>query len=712
MRRQLFVNGALLALALGTLGVVWATREEQTTTELQSRKDKLLPSFRKDAVSRLVLSQAGRELQLETTAPGEFRIVKPWPERADIATVNQLLGALDLASVLRTAEGVSAEQAGLGAAALHIRVEMGATMQTLVLGGAAPSPTGARYAELQADGGQKRFVVSQGVAEELSLPFDKFREPRLLEYGRSELGKLELVQTGGTLLLSRAEHGAFFVQLGAARELASSDVVERLLTALSRLSTEHFIEAAQAKQALTNPALRVTLTLTDQSLPPIVLTFGTCPGTPAEALVLKEQAGRPARAGCVPEEISNALRATTNEARLEGVFAARADEIEELLITRGSQKLDLARRDKGFVLRAPSRAEVPLDAGNARISAILSARGERPASASLVELGLEPAAGALSIQVTGADVATHRSEQLLVGAARRDGSVCVRRLADAVVLCFAADTARAFEPDATLLKGLTPFSFAPSALASFSIETPNLHQSVRRSEDGGYSLEEPKGFKHDGSLVADAVQTLGTLQALRWVTPADDASLGLKPPRVHVSIALAAGKGEYWLDIGAATTGGFFARASTDPGVFVLPRSVVETLAQPLIERSLVAVPEVELARIQLESAGRSLTATRTGDRWQGSLNGETVEAILALKAERTVHVGAARPLEGFAKPSAVVRFGTKNGQQYRLAVGANDTLDDSPIAYARLDGVDATFALSGRTAAVLRDATDTNPRE
>ena len=106
MRQQLLVNGALLALALGTLVVVWATREAPTTSELASRKDKLLPSFRKDAVSRLVLSHDGRELVLEATTPGEFRIVAPWPERADVATVNQLLGAIDLASALRPAPGV------------------------------------------------------------------------------------------------------------------------------------------------------------------------------------------------------------------------------------------------------------------------------------------------------------------------------------------------------------------------------------------------------------------------------------------------------------------------------------------------------------------------------------------------------------------------------------------------------------------------------
>jgi len=714
MRGQLYVNGALLALALGTLGVVWVTRETATTAELESRKNKLLPSFRKDAVTRLVLSQDGKELELDADQGGEFRIVKPWPERADIATVNQLLGSLDLASALRPADGLSAEQAGLTGHALGILVEMGGKSQRLTLGGPAPAPAGARYAEVTRDGATRRYVVSQGVSSELSIAFDKFREPRLLDHGRSELARLELTRGGQQLTLTQAEHGAFFVELAAGRELASREVTERVFNALARLSTEHFVEAGVARQALGDAALRVTLTLTDKSVAPIRLAFGACPGSPDEALVLKEQAGKAERAGCIPSELERALQVTAEDARLPGPFAARQDEVEELRITRGNEKLELARKDKAFVLRAPKSSEVPLDAGNARISALVEAKGERPSTTELAQLGLAPAAGELSIQIAGADEASHRTETALVGKPRPDGSVCVKRNADAVILCFGAETARAFEPDASLLKGLTLFRFAPSDLTSFSIETSSLRETVRRDPEGGYQLEEPQGFKHDGSLVADVVQTLGTLQAARWVSVSNEASLGLKPPRLHVRLTLAAGVGERELDVGAATSGGFFARIGGEPGVFVLSRSVVDTLSTPLVERALVPVPEAEVAEIQLESGERSRSASRApnGEGWLGTIPSETVEAILALKAEQALHVGPANPLEGFAKPTLVVRFSAKNGKSFRLLVGVKGTLDDAPIAYARLDGVNATFALSGRVAAMLRDSLDSNPPE
>ena len=704
MRQQLLVNGALVALALGTLGVVWATREAPTTFELASRKDKLLPSFRKDAVSRLVLSQDGRELVLEATTPGEFRIVEPWPERADVATVNQLLGALDLASALRPAPGVSDEAAGFGGRAAGIRVEMAGKSQTIRLGGPAPTPTGARYAEVEQGGDRQRYVVTQGVATELSVPFDKLREPRLLEYGRSELASVTFGEGMAEVRLDLGPHGIFFTLPNGQRELANHEVTDRVLTALSRLVTEQFVEVDEARKALSTGAQRLGLTLTDKAAPPLTLSLGaTCPKEPTYALLLLERPGKPGRAGCIPQEVAQGLHVNVDELRWSGPFAARTDEIEELRITRGPQKLQLARKDKAFVLRAPSNSEVPLDAGNARISAIVEAKGERPASRDLAQLGLEPAAGEVSIRITGADATADSSDVVSVGGPRRDGSVCLKR-SDGVVLCIDRETARAFEPDASLLKGLNIFSFAPSALASFSVETAGLHQTVRRNEDGSYQLEEPKGFRHDGSLVADAVQTLGTLQALRWAAASADASHGLAPPRLHVRVTLTGGAGQRLLDIGAATSGGFFARASSDPGVFVLPRSVFEALSTPLLERALVPVPEAELVSIQLESGGHSVIATRAGGSWQGPLKSEAIEAILSLKAEQAVHLGAAKAHEGFVKPSLTLRFAAKNGQQYRLLVGARDTLDDSPIAYARLDGVNATFALSERTATMLRD--------
>jgi hypothetical protein len=714
MRRQLLVNGAIMALALGTLGVVWITRQAPTTTELEARKDKLFPTFRKDDVTRLRLSSPGQELELQRDsaagASGDFRIEKPWAERADVASVNQLLGSLELASALRPADGVSAEQAGTRAPALQIQLEMPGKHARIALGGPAPAPAGARYAEVETGGVTKLFVVSQGVASELLVPFDKFRETRLLDYGRNDFAKLTFEQGNTKLELEQRAHAACFFQGKSGSEQCSREVAERIFTALSRLSTEVFVEPEPARAALGQDAVRLRLELVDKTAAPITLSFGsTCPKAPEQALVLREQAGSQPRAGCIPPDVVAALRVTPDELELAGPFAARTDEVEELRISQGGQKLELARKDKAFVLRAPSSAEVPLDAGNQRISAILSARGERQSGAPLSALNLEPPAGDVTIQIAGGDEASHRQERVLVGRARHDDSVCLQRDADHVVLCVDAQTARAFAPDATLLKGLNVLSFAPSELSSFSVSAAGLEERVRRLDDGSYELEEPKGFLHDGSLVADAVQTLGALQAARWVSATgDEPSFGLASPRLRVSVRLSAG-GPRELVVGAPTEGGYFARVSPDPGVFVLPRSSYLQLAAPLIDRALCPISQGDLARIELKAGARTQVLERSGEAWKGNgvsptRTSELVETLSALRADFTVHLGPARPDEGLAKPSLTISLRDTHGKVYRVLLGARATLDDADIVYARLDGVDATFALSLRTATQLKD--------
>jgi hypothetical protein len=581
----------------------------------------------------------------------------------------------------------------------------------VAIGGPAPTPAGARYAELTLDGQSRRLVLSQGLVSELDLPFDKFREPRLLEYGRSELSKIELGSGAAKVQLDLGEQGAFYTLASGEHELANRNTIERVLTALARLATEQFVEIADAKRALGAAANVLVLAVKDHAIKPITLSFGaSCPKEPALALalVLREQDGHASRAGCIPQDVATALHVGGDDVRLRRPFSARTDEVEELRVSRGSQKLELARKDKAFVLRGPSSADVPLDAGNARISAIIEARGEAVPSPSLKDLGLEPAAGELSIQLASADEASHRSEKVAVGTPRPDGRVCVKRDADGVVLCFSAETAHAFEPDATLLKGLGLLGFAPSELASFSVVAPDLRESVRRNDDGSYDLIEPKGYLHDGSLVADAVQTLGTLQAARWVSGADNARFGLAEPRLRVTVTLKSGVSRE-LAVGAATEGGFFARLGPDPGVFVLARSAFSDLSTPLIDRALCPLAKSEIAKITLKIGSRSSSIERRGEAWDGAAvssarAGELAETLSALRADFTVHLGAAKANEALAKPNLVVELSNGAGKSYRLRVGARDTLNDSPIAYARLDGVDATFALSQRTVQSLQD--------
>jgi hypothetical protein len=183
----------------------------------------------------------------------------------------------------------------------------------------------------------------------------------------------------------------------------------------------------------------------------------------------------------------------------------------------------------------------------------------------------------------------------------------------------------------------------------------------------------------------------------------------LAEPRLRVKVTLTAGGDARELVVGAPSEGGYFARMSPEPAVFVLPRSEFSDISPPLIDRALCPLSKAELSRLALTRGKNKQSLVRHGEAWQGdgvspAHAAELAETLSALRADFTVHLGAPRPDEGLAAPSLTIVFGGAAGKTYRLLLGARATLDDSDIVYARLDGVDATFALSQRTAAQLRD--------
>ncbi len=711
MRRQLLVNGSLLALALGSLGVVWATRDQTTTSELAVRRNKLFPEWNKEQVARITLERPGSKLELlrtpDTGVEGDFRIVSPWPERADIATVSALLGSLDLASPLRTAPDVADAQSGLAKPALEIRLEMSGKSHTLALGGAAPAPAGARYARVRTSGGaEQTYVVSPGVVSELDVAFDKFREPRLLDYGRSEIRELSVDSELGRTRLTQRD-GVFLVDTPTGAELAERGRSDRMLTALARLATERFVEAAAARAALPHDSVKVTLRLA--AGPDVTLTLGgSCPTVPEQSLALREQPDHGAKAGCVPRDLVEAFRVTPADLVASTAFGARLDEVEELQLAEGGRTLDLARKERGFVMRKPRPSEVPLDAGNQLISTLLSAKGQRLVAPQLAELGLEAPLGKVTLRLAvGESVA--RAEAVQVGKVRADGSLCIQRDADKVVLCVDPVAAQAFRPDTAVVKPLDLLSVAPSEMTAIAVETPGLHQRVVRDADGSYALTEPAGFKHDGALVADLAQALGTLRAVRWLSAEDDGSHGLAAPRLRAKLELAKGAPPRELVVGARASDGYFAQLLPDPAVFVLARSDVEELEQPIIDRALCPLEEPAIARIELGQGSGRLTLTHTGEQWSSeklepARAQALAETLIALRAEQTLHLGAPKPNEGLSRPSLVIGYVDAQGKRRQVSVGAGTTVRNDELAFARLDGVDATFGLALETLRALQD--------
>jgi hypothetical protein len=703
MKTRDLINAVLLALGVGTFAVVWATQDRATTSELEARRDKLLPVFERSSVTKIRMRRPGATLELERP-PGaketDFRLTSAGAEAPDMATLSSFLGALELASLLRPAGEVDPDRAGLQRPSLVIELTSASGQDRIALGGPAPTPSGARYAEVELAGAApRRIVVSQGVVRELDLAFDTFRDPQLLELTRSEITSVESKRGDLVLKLELAPDGAWLLALGARRELASRDAVDALFAQLARLKVERFVATEQTSDA---PESAVTRVIVQAQQRRVELALRpNCPAAPELALALRSAPGTP-RAGCVPAEILTAIAPTPESWRLPYAFAARPDELQELMLRDGDTKLDLARKGDAFVLRAPSSKEIERAAAERRVSDILRTEALRRDGA----LG-ERRGEVVARSLTPND--RELVEKAAIGAPAADGSVCLERERDGVVLCYSAEQARAFRPDATLLKQLAIWSFPASALSSLSLERDGRIERLTRQSDGSFSLLAPAGFGHDGAGVADLVQAASTLRAERWVAERDDGSFGLEKPRLSLRLELGAGDTRE-LRVGAPTAGGAFASVASDPGVFVLPRSTLETLDSSLIDRTLVPFPSSALSTIEMWVGSRSLRLERRGESFVANAElpsaqlAAIVETIDGLRAAFVVSLGPPAASFALAKPDWRIVLTPQTGARRTVTFGAPDVVQGVAIVYARLEGVDATFAVPESALRRLRD--------
>jgi hypothetical protein len=234
-------------------------------------------------------------------------------------------------------------------------------------------------------------------------------------------------------------------------------------------------------------------------------------------------------------------------------------------------------------------------------------------------------------------------------------------------------------------------SFAPSELASFSVEAPDFKERVARGADGGYQLEEPKGYAHDGSEVAEAVRQLGTLEAEQWVAAEDEPAFGFAHPALRVKVQLT-NQPPRELVMGTTLRFRRYARLSPDPGVFLLDSELYSILSEPLIDRALGPVDDGAISRVDATIRGAKPI----------SLDGALRDALSALRASGVAHLGPSRPNESFNKPDLELTYFLRAGKTARLRIGRCEPTE-SPRCYARRDDVDATYTLEGDIAVSLR---------
>jgi hypothetical protein len=696
------VSLGLALLALVSVAAVVVTRHEPTTAEKDARASNLLASFREEEVTRVELRRGANVVVVERSADGStYSLRGPTSESADPAAVERLIDALGFATPIRRLGAADPGPLGLDPPRATLSLVMRGKTTRLERGKDAPTPAGAAYVRVSGDGvAPFAAVVSREVAALLETTADELRDRNLVQLGARDLAELAVERPEGAVRLTRGAGASFHLDGGGR---ARRDAVEPLLTALGELRAERLVDVGLAERSRGSaPRTLVRLTARDPGQPKVVLELGgSCPEGAGTLVIAR---AKTARAGCVRDEVPRAFAVAREGLLDEAAFWARPDEVETLLIARGGRRLVLTRAGTAFLLREPTSSAVELDAGNARLAAVVRASGELLHDADLTKLGLSPSRDKVVLTVLGRDDKA-TEETLELGRVNADGTLAALRAEDGAVLRFSREAARAFLVDSTLLRPRRLFDFALSGLAE--LETSGPERQLLRRAASGFELAAPPGLAVDGGLATEAVLALGSLTAVRWVADADDGGFGLGAPRLTARLRFDAdgGTAERTLVVGGTAPGGYYAQLGDDQGVFLLERAVVERLETLFVDRSVTMLDPETLARLRLKRGDRTLTLERRGGELTGaagivvdkSVLAPVLEALATLRAEAAVHTGKPRPSEGFTTPALELEAQPSPGlgASRRLRIGAQEVFRGLPVRFARTDGIDATFVIA-----------------
>jgi hypothetical protein len=736
----------LTTLALGAAAVVFVVdRGAVTTEEAEQRKRNLLVAWRPDDIAEVTLEAHGKDGKLTRSAPDE-RGQRRWELligdarfAAEEHLVDQLLGSLEFAIFERAVEAAGVDRKAMGLDAPRVRVTVRTDKETarLTIGGEAPSPAGAAYVEVE---GRGVFVITAQLLSSLDVDPQSLRDKAILPYFPADLRRIELEGEGGARRFVRAPGGDTFRFDGSTPEgnvRVDRGAMDEIISALGRTQADSFLRDEAADRAHT-AAVTLRLSTKDPAQPPAEIAVGgACPEKPDHVVAIRKKPSR--MSACVPRSLLEVFSKPASSFLDRGLFVATVDEVEEVLVSAGDRKIEIARRGTGWHERAPEDTDIEGGSGRALVEALLAVRttgfitGKDKGA-----LGLDAPRARLRLvsllpsqDPDGGD--GERVEELFVGAAEGD-AVAVLRADDGAILSVPADAAHALFPSEIVLRSLVVADVPETAVRAMRVVEGERAQRIERTAEGGFRLVEPKGdgLAADLGLGSDLAQALAPLRAERWVADKDDGTYGLARPRMTIeaelSAAADAGPRTITIQIGAPSAGGSFARKVGDEAVFLVGKKLESAAGRWLLDRAPFSIDVGEIARatiatgdgkkkLVLERAGGALrVAGGTADAQAAALR----DALSDLVPEGAVSVGEKpRKDEGFDPPAVVITVerdtidpatgaaagGIDPGRTLRISLGRGDALRGTGVVYARLAGVDATYAIAQAKVRPLLDA-------
>ncbi len=251
---------SLLVLALVTLAVgafIWfVERDLPTTQELEARKDRLF-DLEADAIDRVRLVHDGQPVVLERpprsaedpdveawgAERAAWHLVEPLAARADGADLEQFLGQVLGVETLRVLESGAPADYGLEPPSLRVTLESGGVSHSLDVGNELPASSRRVVRLGDAD---TLYVVEAPFFDQAVRAGGEWRDKKLFHAGRSEVQSLRLSGPAGEILLAR--RGDRYWLESPIRDLAGRDEVDALISTLTSLAAERFVDAPTASE--------------------------------------------------------------------------------------------------------------------------------------------------------------------------------------------------------------------------------------------------------------------------------------------------------------------------------------------------------------------------------------------------------------------------------------------------------------------------------
>ena len=729
MRRHA-ANLVIIVLALAAVAIwVFYDRGSVSTDEALGRRSRVLPVFRSEDITEFTVTSGGRSARVvrgQTTDAGQ----NPWEVEIDGArwpaeepVVDQYLVSLREGAIQHEVRGgIDRPSFGLDRPRARVEVAMGPQRLDLAIGGKAPRPEGAVYAEIK---GGKVMVITAQLAAVIDRPLDDFRSKTLVPVAPSDLQAFSLEGSGGSRRMVRGSwpigRGAGFRFDGAGPEgkvRVRADTLDKVWEALGQLKAEAFLKDKEADLGWSKK-LTVTMTPVAGKGAPVVLELGgACPGHADDVVVIRRSPG-PRVSACAPDGVLEALTRPADDFVDKRAVGAPADEVVDLKLASGEKgektELAMARQGASWHEQAPVDRVIEADVGRRLLDRITAVEGDK----------IEPEG-----KVSGAPIAVLRvasSVSASEGGERIEeievfgdegGTTRVRRKEDGVVLVLPTAAASALRPGDLDLRSRKVFDESKPTFTSLRIDGPGGAQKLER-DHGEWKILEPqaRGLVADAALVGHVTDTMASLEAERWVGEPRPEH-GLDRPRLVIKVGLEGGK-TLEVALGAAAAAmppaaaGVFARAAGDPAVFVAPKALSDAAEQWLLDRTVLLPDFVSLTKATLV-VGQSKVGIELENgayRIAGSKDGASAaravaihDALDGLLADGTASIGAPEKSQGFDAPALSMSVET-TGPAKTVTIGGKGVFRGQSVYYARREGVDATFALAEPRVRALLDA-------